>query len=105
MRCLASSADRPMTRITLLRLLWPAAILMEDRGTFKIFARNSTQASFALLSIGGAVRETLSASPAVPVMAFFFARGCTFTANVTPFLDSRKAITDSQREHHLKLLF
>jgi len=39
-------------------------------------------------SIGGAVRESFKASPTSPVIAFFFARGCTFTAKQTPALPS-----------------
>jgi len=46
------------------------------------------QASLARPSVGGDVRDSLSASPSSPVMAFFFARGWTLTANVTPPLDS-----------------
>jgi hypothetical protein len=33
---------------------------------------------------GGAVSKSLSASPTSPVIAFFFARGCTLTAKVAP---------------------
>jgi hypothetical protein len=65
----------PATRIVLLRLLWPEAMVTEDRGTFKSFAKNSMQASFARPSVGGTVRESLSASPTSPVIAFLFARG------------------------------
>src|SRR6266446_8356719 len=83
-RFLISSADSPATRITLFRLLWPAAIVTDERGTFKSFAKKSMQASLALPSTGGAVSESLSASPTCPVIAFFFARGCTLTAKVTP---------------------
>ena len=39
-----SSADNPATRITFLRLLRPDAMVTEERGTFKRFARNSMQA-------------------------------------------------------------
>src|SRR5208337_4414628 len=86
-RFLATSTEGPATRITLFRSVWPEAMVMEERGTFKNFARNSTQARFALPSIGGAVRESLSASPSSPLIAFFLARGWTFTANVTPSPD------------------
>ena len=71
-------------RITLFRLVWPDAMVTEDRGTFKVFARNSTQASFARPSTGGVVRETFKALPISPVIAFCFARGCALTAKVTP---------------------
>jgi len=42
------------------------------------------QASLARPSTGGAVKTSFSASPTVPVMAFFLARGWTFTAKATP---------------------
>jgi len=48
------------------------------------FAKNSMQASLALPSAGGAVSATLRASPTCPVIAFFFARGWTLTAKLTP---------------------
>ena len=57
---------------------------MEDRGTFKRLAKNSMQASLARPSTGGVVKETFKASPSSPVMAFFFARGWTLTAKLTP---------------------
>ena len=79
-----SSADNPATRITFLRLLSPDAMVTEERGTFKRFARNSTQAAFALPSTGGAVKDSLSAPPSSPVMAFFRARGWSLIAKVTP---------------------
>jgi len=69
------AADRPLTRISLLRLLSPAAMVTEERGTFKKSAKNATQASLARPSIGGAVRASFSVSPISPVMAFFLARG------------------------------
>jgi len=59
-------------------------MVTELRGTFKSFAKNSTQAWFAFPSTGGAVSETFSASPTSPVMAFCLARGRTRTAKVTP---------------------
>src|ERR1700747_1298268 len=68
-------AVRPATQITLFRLASPAAIVMEERGTFKSFAKKSMQAALALPSTGGAVRDSFTASPTVPVMAFLFARG------------------------------
>jgi len=95
MRFLTSSADNPATRITFWRLLWPEAMVTEERGTFKSFAKNSTQASLARPSTGGEVRESFSASPSSPVTAFFFARGWTLTANVTPPPASRMAIKGS----------
>lgn len=48
-------------------------MVTEERGTFKSFARNLTQASFALPSTGGAVREIFSAPSSLPVIAFFLA--------------------------------
>ena len=74
---LTVSASIPVAviSITLFRLLWPAAIVTDERGTFKSFAKKSMQASFALPSTGGAVNETLSASPTLPFTAFFLARG------------------------------
>src|SRR5713226_233681 len=83
-RFLISSADSPATRITLFRLVWPAAIVMEERGRFKSFAKNSMQASLAFPSTGGAVSESFSASPTSPVIAFFLARGWILTAKVAP---------------------
>ncbi len=46
-RFCTSSADSPATRITFLRLLWPDVMVIEERGRFKRFARNSMQASLA----------------------------------------------------------
>src|SRR5712692_2983609 len=91
-RFLISSADSPATRITLFRLVWPAAIVTDERGTFKSFAKNSIQAWLALPSIGGAVSATLRASPTWPVIAFFFARGWILTATVVPAFDSFNSI-------------
>jgi hypothetical protein len=70
-----SAADTPNTRITFRRLASPLAMVTEDRGTFKSFAKNSMHASLARPSIGGAVSEIFSASPTMPVIAFFLARG------------------------------
>jgi hypothetical protein len=67
-------------------------MVTEDRGTFKSFAKNAMHASFARPSTGGVVMESFTASPTSPVMAFFFARGWTFTAKVTPPLFSWIAI-------------
>jgi len=78
----------PETRITFWRLVWPEAMVTEQRGTFKRFAKNSMQASLARPSKGGEVKETLSALPSSPVMAFFLARGWTLIANLTPLADS-----------------
>jgi hypothetical protein len=75
MRFLTSSAESPTTRMTFVRLVSPEAMVTEDRGTFKSFAKNSMHAALALPSIGGAVREIITVSPSSPVMAFFFARG------------------------------
>ena len=41
------------------------------------------QASLARPSTGGAVSEIFKASPTLPVIAFFFARGCTLIAKET----------------------
>ena len=84
MRFLISATESPVTRITFVRLLWPEAMVTEERSTFKSFAQNSMQASLALPPIGGAVREIFRALPSSPVMAFFLARLWTLTANVTP---------------------
>src|SRR5690242_13454622 len=91
-RCLTSSEDNPRTRMTLLRPVWPDAMVTEDRGTFKSFARNSMQASLARPSMGGVVSESFNASPTSPVMAFFLARGWTLTAKVEPWLLSLMGI-------------
>jgi hypothetical protein len=74
-----SSLDNLATRITFVRLVEPETIVMEARGNFKTFAKNLMQASLALPSIGGEVSATLSASPILPAMAFFFARGWSLT--------------------------
>lgn len=87
-RFLTSSAESPDTRIIFRRLLWPEAMVTEERGTFKSFARNLTQASFALPSTGAEVKETLSAPPSSPVIVFFLAWGWTLTENATPPPDS-----------------
>ncbi|HUR36170.1 MAG TPA: hypothetical protein VM009_00025, partial [Terriglobales bacterium] len=46
------------------------------------------EASLARPSKGGEVSDSLSASLTMPVMAFFFARGCTLTAKEIPLLCS-----------------
>src|SRR5882757_579573 len=74
-RLRTSSAEIPATRIALFRLFKPEAMVTEERGTFKRFAKNSIQAWLAFPSTGGAVRDSLSASPTSPVIAFFLARG------------------------------
>ncbi len=84
MRVRTVSGEIPATRITLLRLVWPDAMVTEERGTFKSFAKKSMQTALALPSMGGAVSATFSASPVSPVMALFVARGCTLTAKLTP---------------------
>jgi hypothetical protein len=81
--------------MTLFRLVSPDAMVTEERGTSKRFAKNSMQASLARPSTGGAVKASFSASPIVPVMAFFLARGCTFTAKATPAEVSRTGIINS----------
>src|SRR5580692_1227275 len=92
-----SSAESLETRITFWRLVWPEAMVTEERGTFKRFAKNSMQASLARPSTGGEVKESLRAVPSSPVMAFFLARGWTFTANVTP---PDVPCTANIRSHH-----
>src|ERR1700684_3694846 len=87
-RLRTSSAESPETRITFLRLVWPEAMLTEDRGTIKSFAKNSMHASFARPSMGGEVRESFKVSPSSPVIAFFLARGWTLTAKVIQLDDS-----------------
>jgi putative flippase GtrA len=67
-------------------------MVTEERGTAKRFAKNSMQASLARPSTGGAVKASFSASPTAPVMAFFLARGWTFTAKATPADVSRTGI-------------
>src|SRR6202521_3774763 len=98
MRSRTCWAVRPKTRITLFRLVWPAAIVTEERGRFKSFAKNSMPAALALPSTGGAVRASFSASPTSPVMAFFFARGWTLTAKVAPLGDF--LIATIERHYH-----
>src|SRR6266850_6553855 len=61
-----SSATNPATRMTFLRLVWPDAMVTEEGGTFKRFARNSIQARLARPSDAGAVSDSLSASPTSP---------------------------------------
>src|ERR1700722_17408667 len=89
-----SSADNPATRITLFRLVSPDAIVMEERGTSKRFAKNSMQAPFARPSVGGAVKASFIALPTSPIRAFFLARGFTLTAKVAPAGVSRIGITN-----------
>jgi hypothetical protein len=79
-----SSADSPVTRIIFLRLVSPDAMVTEERGTSKRFAKNLMQASLARPSIGGAVKANFNASPSSPMTAFFLARGCTLTAKLRP---------------------
>jgi len=74
--------------MTFRRLVWPEAMVTEDLGTIKSFAKNSTQAWLARPSTGGEASESLSAPPNSPVMAFFLARGWILTAKVTPSTDS-----------------
>jgi len=92
-RSLTSAAEIPTTRITLFRLVCPAAIMTADRGTRKISEKNSTQAAFAFPSTGGAVNAIFNASPNSPTIAFLFARGWTLIANVTPAAVSLMGIT------------
>src|SRR5579863_2626632 len=93
--------------MTLFRLVSPDAMVTEERGTAKRFAKNSMQASLARPSTGGAVRASFSASPTAPVMAFFLARGCTLTVKATPAEISRTGImvfdftTESQSHREL----
>src|SRR3954468_9094662 len=74
-RCSTTAAVSPATRITFRRLVSPAAIVTDERATFKSLARNSMHDSLARPSIGGEVRDSLSASPSSPETAFFLARG------------------------------
>ena len=96
-----SSAVKPSTRITFLGLDWPDAMVTDERGTFKRFAKNSIQASLARPSMGGAVNVSFSASPSSPVMAFFLPRGWTLTVKTTPDSHSRIGIIEwlSPRSH------
>src|ERR1700682_204849 len=98
MRSRTCWAVRPKTRITLFRLVWPAAIVTEERGRFKSFAKNSMQAALALPSTGGLVMASFSASPTSPVIAFFLARGWTLTAKVIPLDEFLIAIIE--RRYH-----
>src|SRR5580704_4804619 len=90
-----SSAESLETRITFWRLVWPEAMVTEERGSFKRFAKNSMQASVARPSTGGEVRETFSVSPSSPVMAFFLERGWTLTAKDTALPDSWMGVNRS----------
>src|SRR3954464_10137461 len=78
------AAVTPCTRTTFSRLRSPLAMVTEERGTFKDLEKYSTQASLAAPSTGGAVSASFSAPPISPVMEFFLARGCTFTAKLMP---------------------
>jgi hypothetical protein len=73
--------------MTLFLLVWPEAMVTEDRGTFKSLAKNLMQASLARPSTGGVVSETFRVSPSSPVMAFFLARGWTLMEKLTPWSD------------------
>src|SRR5579864_2133751 len=94
--------------MTLFRLVSPDAMVMEERGTSKRFAKNSIQASFARPSTGGAVKANFIASPTSPIMAFLLARGWTLTAKLTPAAVSRIGImnsdftTESQKHRELQ---
>jgi hypothetical protein len=68
-------------------------MLTDDLGTLNNSATNSTHAWLALPFTGGAVNESLSASPSSPATALRFARGWTFTANVAPEASARMGIT------------
>lgn len=68
---------------------------MEERDTFKSFAKNSMQAALPLPFTGGAARESFRASPTTPVTAFLLARGCTLTTKLTLSPDSCKGIKGS----------
>ena len=92
-RSLTSAAEIPTTRITLFRLVCPAAIMTADRGTRRTSEKNSMHASFAFPSTGGAFKATFNASPNSPRIAFRFERGWTLIANVTPDAVSLIAIT------------
>ena len=92
-RSLTTAAEIPTTRMTLFRLVSPAAIITADRGTRSTSEKNSTQAAFAFPSTGGAVNATFNASPNSPTIAFRFARGWTLIANVTPAAVSLIEIT------------
>ena len=83
-RLFSSADDSPATRMTFLRLFSPEVMVTEERETFKRSAKNSMQASLAPPSTGGAVKDSFSASPTSPVIAFFLARGWTLIANVAP---------------------
>src|SRR3954466_8019588 len=75
----------PVTRITLLRLLTPAAMVTDARGTFKRSEKKRIQASFPRPSTGTALSSNFNASPRMPEIWFRRALGWTLTANVTPF--------------------
>src|SRR5262249_46480631 len=74
-RCRSVAEDRPLTRKTLFRLLWPEMIVTDDRGISKRPARNSMHASLARPSTGGAVNAIFSAPPSSPTTVFLLARG------------------------------
>jgi hypothetical protein len=83
-RSRTSSADMPAIRIALLRLLWPAAIVTEERGTFKSFAKKSMQASLALPSTGGTVRDSFSADPHLAGDGVLLGAGVNFDCEGRP---------------------
>lgn len=58
----------PTTRIIFFRLLMPAAMVTDERGTFKNSAKKRMQASLALPSTGGEVSSTFRESPTIPEM-------------------------------------
>ena len=61
--------------MTFWRLAWPEAMVTEDRGTIKSFAKNSMQAWLARPSTGGEVRESLSASAEFAGYGIFLGAG------------------------------
>src|SRR6267143_885759 len=86
--CCLTSTESPETRITFPRLVWPEAMVTEQREEFD---RGLMGAAFH----GGEVKETLSASPSSPVIAFFLAPGWILTAGLTPTFDSWMGIASS----------
>ena len=79
-----SVALTPVTSSVLRRDACPRTSVTSLDATPHFVAMNTTSASFALPSTGGAARRTLMASPCLPTMLLRDAPGCTYTVRRTP---------------------
>jgi len=82
---LVISPDFGLTKISLVRLVWPDRMSRQDLGTSRHFAKNVTHILLAALSTGAAVSLIFSFSPWIPVIEFFDDRGWTWTVKIRPW--------------------